>query len=138
MDKETEQIIKEEILRSAGVGFFVLLGTVFILVKYELPKNFFTALGIPFLITFSIFIFLVRIRRMTEREFKLKPGTLPYRVFLLILVLYSVRLFSSAIQAGSNLHLWTVVILLWLVALGAMIREDLRVSKQITGDSDEE
>jgi hypothetical protein len=129
MDKETKRIIKEEILRSAGVGFFVLLGTVFILVRYELPKNFFTALGIPFVITFSIFIFLVRIRKGTGREFKLKPGTRPYRVFLLFLIAYSVRLIYFVVKSGANQGFWLLVIVLWFIGIGSMIREELKVSK---------
>lgn len=129
MDKETKRIVKEEILRSVGVGFFVLLANTFILVRYDLPKNFFTALGIPIFVTFLIFLFLARKRMETGREFKLKPGTRPYKIFLLILILYSIRLFSSAIRAGSNLQLWAVIVFLWLVAIGYGIREDLKASK---------
>lgn len=129
MEKETKRIIKEELLRSVGIGFFVLLVNTFILVGYDLPKNFFSALGIPIFVTFLIFLFLVRKRMETGREFKLKPGTRPYRVFLLILILYSVRLFSSAFRAGNNLHLWAVIVFLWLVAIVYGIREDLKASK---------
>jgi len=130
MDKETERIIKEEILRSAGVGFFIFLSWFFILVGYRLPKNYLTLFGIPFLITFSIFIFLVRIRKATGREFKLKPGTRPYRVLILLLVLYSIRLIYHAIQTEGNLYFRAFWISLFLIALGSMIWEDLRRSNR--------
>jgi hypothetical protein len=45
MDKETERIVKEEILRSIATLFFAMLITLYILWRFDLPTTFFTTVN---------------------------------------------------------------------------------------------
>lgn len=140
MDPETEHIVREEILRSIGILFFAFLMTAFFLREYNIPANAFTVLGIPFLITLGVFTLLARMRTGTGRGLKLEPGTLPYRIFLLVMVLYSGRFILVAIRTmkESNVYFGLFGASIIVFVIGHLVWEDLKVSKQITGERGEE
>jgi len=62
------QIVKEELMRSIAVFFFALIFTSFLLVKLDLPTNFFTVVGIPLLITAAVFAIQVKKRSAKAYE----------------------------------------------------------------------
>jgi hypothetical protein len=56
------RILKEELSRSIAVFFFALIGMSFAVTNINIPANFCSVLGIPMLITITIFLFLVYYR----------------------------------------------------------------------------
>ena len=93
------RIIKEELMRSIGIFFFALLGTTIIVINTDIQANFFSVLGTPLLITFTIFLFFVYYRNRTTKEPKLKleRGTFQHKFLMYILIILGIFLIPYGI-----------------------------------------
>lgn len=67
---DTDHIVREELLRSAGVLFFALLLVLTLVDSGYLPSTPPVVFGLPLVITLAVFLSLVYVRRRTSLELK--------------------------------------------------------------------
>ncbi len=98
-----DRIIKEELMRSIAVFFFAFVGSGIVMRELGVhSRSLFILLGIPLVITAAVFSALVYKRKNTDRDFKVKPGSVGWKLSMgllaiggIVLILTGVRLIPT-------------------------------------------